>query len=138
MSRELTPEEAFDALSCMVRDMSLYIDDLVPPYGMARWTSDFDEEGFPIEFAIPIDERLEEPGLRHGLTQALLPAVEVVSAVRSTDRNDIHLTNAAIGQWIENESARIAGPIREVLLADPVVGDAEQVVEVQIPISREA
>lgn len=129
-------EEAFDALTCMVRDMSLHIDDLIPPYGMARWTSDFDEEGFPMEFAIPLDERLEEPAAEQGLTETELPAVEVVSAVRSSSRRDIHVTNAAIGRWIENESANIAGPIREVLLADPIVGDAEQIIEVQVPIAR--
>ncbi len=129
-------EEAFDALTCMVRDMSVHIDDLVPPYGMARWTSDFDEEGFPMEFAIPLDERLEAPADEQGLTETELPAVDVVSAVRSSSRRDIHVTNAAIGRWIENESADIAGPIREVLLADPIVGDAEQVIEVQVPITR--
>jgi len=129
-------EEAFDALSCMVRDMSLHIDDLVPPYGLARWTSDFDEEGFPMEFAVPIDERLEEPAAKLDFTETVLSGVEVVSAVRPSDRRDIHVTNAAIGNWIENESARICGPIREVLLADPAVGDAEQVVEVQVPITR--
>lgn len=129
-------EEAFDALTCMVRDMSVHIDDLVPPYGMARWTSELDEEGFPMEFAIPIDDRLEEPADRQGLTETELPEVEVVSAVRSSSRKDIHVTNAAIGRWIENESASIAGPIREVLLADPIVGDAEQIIEVQVPITR--
>ncbi len=129
-------EEAFDALSCMVRDISAHVEDPVPPYGLARWTSDFDEEGFPVELAIPIDERLEEPAARMELTETMLPAVEVVSAVRSSGRQDIHVTNAAIGRWIENESAHIAGPIREVLLADPAVGDVEQVVEVQVPITR--
>lgn len=129
-------EEAFDALSCMVRDISLHIEDPVAPYGLARWTSDFDEEGFPLELAVPMDERLEEPVAVSELTETVLPAVEVVSAVRPSNRKDIHITNAAIGQWIENESATIAGPIREVLLADPVVGDAEQVIEVQVPITR--
>ncbi len=131
-------EEAFDALSCMVRDMSVHIDDLTSPYGMARWTAGFDEERFAMEFAVPIDQRLEEPGQRLGFELTQLPAVEVISAVRSSDRKDTHITNAAIGRWIEAESAKIAGPIREVLLADPAVGDPEQVVEVQVPISQAA
>ena len=54
--------------------------------------------------------------------------------MRASHRRDIHTTNEAIGRWIESESATMAGPIREVLLADPIVGDAEQVVEVQVPI----
>lgn len=127
-------EEALDALSCMVRDMSIHIDDLVPPYGLARWTTEFDEESFAMEFAVPVDPRLEEPAASYGFEETVLPAVNVVSAVRSSSRKDIHITNAAVGRWIENESVHIAGPIREVLLADPVVGDAEQVVEVQVPI----
>lgn len=128
-------EEALDALSCMVRDMSAHIDDLVPPYGLAQWTG-YDEERFTMKFAVPIDARLEEAADAAGMEVDLLPAVEVISAVRASDRRDIHTTNAAIGRWIENESVAMAGPIREVLLADPVVGDAEQVVEVQVPILR--
>jgi len=131
-------EEAFDALSCMARDLRVHIDDLAPPYGTARWTSDFDEEGFPVELAVPFDERIAEVASETGLSEATLPGVEAVSVIRSTDRTDIHLTNAAIGRWIENESARIAGPIREVLLADPAAGDPEQVIEVQVPISWDA
>ncbi len=126
-------EEALDALSCMVRDMSVHIDDLVPPYGIAQWTEAFDEEHFAMEFAVPIDERLEEPASQAGMRETVLPEVHVITAVRSSSRQDIHTTNAAIGQWIESESAQICGPVREVLLADPAVGDAEQVVEVQFP-----
>lgn len=126
-------EEALDALSCMVRDMSAHIDDLAPPYGQARWTTEFNEENFAMEFAVPVDPRLEEPAARLGFKETLLPAVTAICAVRDSDRKDIHTTNAAIGRWIENESAHISGPTREVLLADPVVGDAEQVVEVQVP-----
>jgi effector-binding domain-containing protein len=70
-----------------------------------------------------------------GMTETKLPAVTVVSAVRPSDRSSIHVTNTAIGRWIENESSKIAGPIREVLLADPAIGDPEQIVEVQVPIS---
>lgn len=126
-------EEALDALSCMVRDMSLHIDDLEPPYGQARWTSEFNEENFAMEFAVPVDPRLEEPAARLGFKETVLPEITAISAVRDSGRKDIHSTNAAIGRWIENESAHISGPTREVLLADPAVGDAEQVVEVQVP-----
>lgn len=126
-------EEALDALSCMVRDMSEHIDDLVPPYGQARWTTEFNEENFAMEFAIPLDPRLEEAAADLGLKETLLPEVTAISAVRDSSRQDIHTTNAAIGRWIESESAHISGPTREVLLADPAVGDAEQVVEVQVP-----
>ncbi len=126
--------EALDALSCMVKEMSQHIEDPVPPYGMARWVADFDEEGFSMEFAVPIDPRLEETAMRDGFQEELLPSVEVVSTVRSPDSDDLHLTNAAIGRWIENESAQIVGPVREVLLADPALGAPEQVVEVQFPI----
>ena len=127
-------EEAFDALSCMVRDMSVHIEDLVPPYGLARWTAGFDEERFAMEFGVPIDARLEDAADQAGMSMVDLPAVDVVSSVRASDRHDTHVTNAAIGQWIENESAAIAGPIREVLLADPLAGDPEQVIEVQVPV----
>jgi len=126
-------EEALDALSCMVRDLSVHIDDLVPPYGIARWTTEFDEEHFAMEFAIPVDERLEQPASQAGMSETVLPAVSVISAVRNSSRQDIHVTNAAIGRWIEDESAHISGPIREVLLADPAAGDGEQIVEVQVP-----
>ncbi len=129
-------EEAFDALSCMARDLRVHIGDLAAPYGLARWTSDYDEEGFPVELAVPFDERIEQVAVETGLSEATLPKVEAVSVIRSTDRTDIHLTNAAIGHWIERESARISGPIREVLLADPEAGDPEQVIEVQVPITR--
>lgn len=128
--------EALNALSCMVKDMSEHIDDLVAPYGLARWTADYDEEGFPMEFAVPVDPRLEESAARLGFTEEVLPAVDVVSTVRSPDSGDIHITNAAIGRWIENESVEIVGPVREVLLADPAVGAPEQVVEVQVPIGH--
>ncbi len=128
-------EEALDALSCMVRDMSAHIDNLTPPYGMARWTTEFDEHGFQMEFGVPMYPRLEEPGMRLGFEEISLPAVEVVAAVRPSRREEVHVTNAELGRWIEHEGARIAGPIREVLLADPEVGDAEQVVEVQVPIT---
>ena len=126
-------EEALDALSCMVRDMSEHVDDLVAPYGLAQWTG-YDEERFTMEIAVPIDPRLEDAADKAGMQLAQLPAVEVISAVRASHRRDIHITNGAIGRWIENESATMAGPIREVLLADPIVGDPEQVVEVQVPI----
>lgn len=126
-------EEALDSLSCMVRDMSVHIDDLEPPYGQARWTTEFNEENFAMEFAIPVDPRLEKAAERLGLKETLLPEVTVISAVRDSSRKDIHTTNAAIGRWIESEAAHISGPTREVLLADPVVGDPEQVVEVQVP-----
>lgn len=128
-----TIEEALDALSCMVRDMSEHVDDLVPPYGLAQWTG-YDEERFTMEFAVPVDPRLQDAADQVGMELTQLPAVEVISAVRASHRRDIHTTNGAIGRWIENESVTMAGPIREVLLADPIVGDAEQVVEVQVPI----
>lgn len=127
--------EALDALSCMVKEMSEHMDDLVPPYGLARWTADFDEEGFSMEFAVPLDPRLEGAATRGGFIEEVLPEVEVVSTVRSPDSDDLHITNAAIGQWIERESSQIAGPVREVLLADPALGAPEQVVEVQVPIT---
>ena len=128
-----TIEEALDALSCMVRDIGQHVDDLVPPYGLAQWTG-YDEERFTMEFAVPVDPRLEDAADAAGMQLTRLPAVEVISAVRASHRRDIHTTNEAIGRWIESESATMAGPIREVLLADPIVGDAEQVVEVQVPI----
>lgn len=127
--------EALDALSCMVEEMSEHIEDPIPPYGLARWTADFDEEGFSMEFAVPVDPRLEETAARYGFEEEVLPRVDVVSTVRSPDSDDLHVTNAAIGQWIENESAQIVGPVREVLLADPAVGAPEQIVEVQFPIA---
>jgi DNA-binding transcriptional MerR regulator len=127
--------EALDALSCMVKEMSVHIEDPVPPYGLARWTADYDEEGFPMEFAIPLDERLAEAAARGGFVEEELPEVDVVSTIRSPDSDDLHVTNAAIGRWIEHESAKIAGPVREVLLADPALGAPEQVVEVQVPIT---
>lgn len=126
--------EALDALSCMVKEMSEHIEDPVPPYGLARWTADFDEEGFSMEFAVPIDPRLEEVALRDGFIEEVLPAVDVVSTVRSPGSDNLYITNAAIGRWIENESVQIVGPVREVLLADPALGAPEQVVEVQFPI----
>ncbi|MFK8023269.1 MAG: MerR family transcriptional regulator [Ilumatobacter sp.] len=127
--------EALDALSCMVKEMVQHIDDPTPPYGMARWTADFDEEGFPMEFAVPVDPRLEAVAERDGFVEEVLPAVDVVSTVRSPDSDDLHVTNAAIGRWIENESAAISGPVREVLLADPALGALHQIVEVQFPIT---
>ena len=127
--------EALDALSCMVKEMSQHIEEPIPTYGLARWTADFDEEGFPMEFAVPVDPRLEAVAMRDGFVEQVLPRVDVVSAVRSPDSDDLHMTNAAIGMWIENESAMIAGPVREVLLADPALGAPEQVVEVQFPIT---
>lgn len=127
--------EALDALSCMVKEMVLHIDDPEPPYGLARWTADFDEEGFPMEFAVPLDPRLEEAAVRNGMEEGVLRTVDVVSTVRSPDAEDLHVTNAAIGQWIENESAQICGPVREVLLADPALGAPRQIVEVQVPIT---
>ncbi len=126
-------EQSLDALSCMVRDLSMHIDDLTPPYGIARWTAEYDEENFSMEFAIPMDPRLDEPAEEMGMVETFLPETTVLSAVRNSNRQEIHTTNAAIGRWIENESAHISGPFREVLLADPEVGDPEQVVEVQVP-----
>lgn len=128
-------EEAFNALSALVERVRGFIDDLVPPYAIARWTTEFDEEDFAVEFAVPVDERLEEAAAGLGLDPVELPAVEVVSTVRSTDPDLLHVTNGAIGRWIESESLRIAGPIREVLLADQAAGDPEQVVEVQVPVA---
>lgn len=127
--------EALDALSCMVKEMSEHIEDPIPPYGLARWTADFDEEGFAMEFAVPVDPRLDDAAVRQGFKEEVLAAVDVVSTVRSPDSDDLHVTNAAIGRWIENESAQIVGPVREVLLADPAVGAPEQIVEVQFPIA---
>ena len=126
--------EALDALSCMVKEMVQHIEHPVPPYGLARWTADYDEEGFAMEFAVPVDPRLEAAAERGGFIEEVLPAVDVVSTVRSPEADDLHVTNAAIGRWIENESAKIVGPVREVLLADPVLGAPDQVVEVQFPI----
>ena len=127
--------EALDALSCMVKEMVQHIDDPTPPYGMARWTADFDEAGFSMEFAVPVDPRLEVVAERGGFVEEVLPSVEVVSTVRSPGSDSLHVTNAAIGRWIENESVEIAGPVREVLLADPALGAPHQVVEVQFPIT---
>ena len=58
--------EELEDLSCMVKEMSQHIEDPVPPYGLARWTADFDEEGFSMEFAVPVDPRLEEAASRLG------------------------------------------------------------------------
>ncbi len=128
-------EEAFNALSVLVQRVRGFIDDLVPPYAIARWTTEFDEEDFAVEFCVPVDPRLEEAAAGLELEAVELPAIEVVSTVRSTDPDHLHVTNAAIGRWMEHESLRIAGPIREVLLADPAAGDSEQVVEVQVPVT---
>ena len=63
-----------------------------------------------------------------------LPAVDVISTVRVGSPDLTHGVYAAVGRWITTNDAKIAGPVRELIMQWPAPG-IEPVVEVQFPIA---
>jgi DNA-binding transcriptional MerR regulator len=103
---------------------------------LGAWHGEFAEEDLDLEIGflggVITDElKIDE---ERTLTPNRLPAVDVVSTVRVGSPDLKHGVYGAVGRWITANDARIAGPVREVIMQWPAPG-IEPVVEVQFPIA---
>lgn len=103
---------------------------------LAAWHGEFSEEELDVEVgfvggAITDELKIDE---QRTLRPKMLPAVDVVSTVRVGSPEVTQGVYAAVGRWITANDAKIAGPVREVIMQWPAPG-IEPVVEVQFPIA---
>ncbi len=103
---------------------------------LASWHGEFADEDLDVEVGLlggVITDELKIDDQRtlkpHGL-----PAADVVSTVRVGSPDVTHGVYAAVGRWIVANNAKIAGPVRELIMQWPAPGIAP-VVEVQFPIA---
>ena len=103
---------------------------------LGAWHGEFSDEELDIEVGFVgsgITDELKIDDQRT-LTPNRLPAVDVVSTVRIGNPDLAHGVYAAVGRWIKTNDAKIAGPVRELIMQWPAPG-IEPVVEVQFPIA---
>jgi DNA-binding transcriptional MerR regulator len=102
---------------------------------LAAWHGEFSDEDLDVEVGFLgglITDELKIDDQR-SLSPNTLPAVDVISTVRVGSPDVTHGVYAAVGRWITANDAKIAGPIRELIMQWPAPGIAP-VVEVQFPI----
>ena len=103
---------------------------------VAAWHGEFSDEALDVEVGLVggvITDELKIDN-RRTLTPNTLPAVDVISTVRVGSPDLTHGVYAAVGRWITANDAKIAGPVRELIMQWPAPG-IEPVVEVQFPIA---
>jgi DNA-binding transcriptional MerR regulator len=119
----------------MLEAASEITDQLPSPSLTALWHDDWADNDIDIEIGLlggTITTELELDG--RALRPTTLPAVDVLSTVRTGLPDLAHGLYAAAGRWIELNDVAIVGPIREVIMQRPGPG-VEAVVEVQFPIN---
>jgi DNA-binding transcriptional MerR regulator/effector-binding domain-containing protein len=110
-------------------------DRLPSPCLTALWHDDWADIDIDIEIGLlggVITTELEIDGGRI-LAPTALPAIDVLSTVRTGLPDINHGLYAAAGRWIESNNVELAGPIREVIMQRPGPG-VDAIVEVQFPI----
>lgn len=139
----LSTRSRFDAMADVIafsgrilESAAKVTDELPSPNLVAVWPNEWDETNIELELGLlggVITTELEiVPG--RALQPGVLPAVDVLSTVRVGIADLAHGLYAAAGRWIETNNAKLAGPIREVILRRPGPG-VQAVVEVQFPIA---
>jgi DNA-binding transcriptional MerR regulator len=103
---------------------------------LAAWHGEFSDEDLDVEIGflgglITDELRIDD---RRTLTPRMLPAVDVVSTVRVGNPDVTHGVYGTVGRWLTANDAKIAGPVRELIMQWPAPG-VEPVVEVQFPIA---
>ena len=100
------------------------------------YDEEFHEEAVDVETAVPVSGALPD-GER--VKRRELPAVEETACiVHEGTFEDLAGTYGQLMTWIETNSYRIAGPIREVYVrwAEPGGDPSTNVTEIQIPVEK--
>ena len=111
------------------------------PFAGIVYTDGFTLTNNDVEFGYLLKKPVEGPIVLsedYVLHMRELPAVQIMAtAVQTGGPELVFVSLGRIGQWIETNGYRIAGPYREIGLELPSAGTLdEMIVEVQMPIER--
>ena len=111
------------------------------PFAGIVYTDGFTLKNNDVEFGYLLKKPVEDPIViseEYVLHMRELPAVQIMATAVQTGGPDlVFVALGRIGQWIEANGYRIAGPYREIGLELPSSGTYdEMIVEVQMPIER--
>jgi DNA-binding transcriptional MerR regulator len=137
-----SPEEMLQLVQHVQSILPSMVDQRVlGPFAGIVYTDGFTLKNNDVEFGYILKKPVEEPIViseDHVLHMRELPAVQIMATAVQTGGPDlVFVALGRIGQWIEANGYRIAGPYREIGLELPGSGTLdEMIVEVQMPIER--
>ena len=137
-----SPEEMLQLVQHVQSILPSMVDQRVlGPFAGIVYTDGFSLKNNDVEFGYILKKPVEEPIViseDHVLHMRELPAIQITAtAVQSGGPDLVFVALGRIGQWIETNGYRIAGPYREIGLELPSSGTLdEMIVEVQMPIER--
>lgn len=137
-----SPEEMLQLVEQVQRVLPSRVDPRVlGPFAGVVYTDGFTLRNNDVEFGYLLKKPVEDPvalSEEHVLRMHELPAIKTMATAVQTGGPDlVFVALGRIGQWIEANGYRIAGPYREIGVELP--GSApfdEMIVEVQIPLER--
>jgi DNA-binding transcriptional MerR regulator len=137
-----SPEEMFQLVQHVQTILQSMVDQRVlGPFAGIVYTDGFTLKNNDVEFGYLLKKPIEDPIViseDHVLHMRELPAVHIMATAVQTGIPDlVFVALGRIGQWIETNGYRIAGPYREIGLELPSFGTHdEMLIEVQMPIER--
>jgi len=137
-----SPEEMLQLVEHVQRALPSRVDPRVlGPFAGIVYTDGFTLRNNDVEFGFLLKKPVEDPialSEEYVLRMRELPAVQTMATAVQTGGPDlVFVALGRIGQWIEANGYRIAGPYREIGVELP--GSApfdEMIVEVQMPIEK--
>ena len=137
-----SPEEMLQLVQHVQSILPSMVDQRVlGPFAGIVYTDGFTLKNNDVEFGYLLKKPIEGPIVLsedYVLHMRELPAVQIMATAVQTGSPDlVFVALGRIGQWIEANGYRIAGPYREIGLELPSSGTHdEMIIEVQMPIER--
>ncbi len=137
-----SPEELLQLVQHVQRVLPSRVDHRVlGPFAGVVYTDGFTLRNNDVEFGYLLKKPVEDPialSEEYVLRMRELPAVQTMATAVQTGGPDlVFVALGRIGQWIEANGYRIAGPYREIGVELPGSGTFdEMIVEVQMPIEK--
>lgn len=137
-----SPEELLQLVQQVQRILPSRVDHRVlGPFAGVVYTDGFTLRNNDVEFGFLLKKAVEDPislSEEYVLRMCELPAVKTMATAVQTGGPDlVFVALGRIGQWIEANGYRIAGPYREIGVELPSSGTFdEMIVEVQMPIEK--
>jgi len=137
-----SPEEILQLVQHVQRVLPSRVDQRVlGRFAGVVYTDGFTTRNNDVEFGYLLKKAVEDPialSEEYVLRMRELPAVKTMATAVQTGGPDlVFIALGRIGQWIEANGYRIAGPYREIGVELPSTGTLdEMIVEVQMPIEK--
>jgi DNA-binding transcriptional MerR regulator len=137
-----SPEEMLQFVQQVQRVLPSRVDHRVlGPFAGIVYTDGFTLRNNDVEFGYLLKKPVEDPislSEEYVLRMRELPAVQTMATAVQTGGPDlVFVALGRIGQWIEANGYRIAGPYREIGVELPSSGTFdEMIIEVQMPIEK--